>query len=128
MLPRAFQKQLANQYPNLHRFWSQLGSMLGGFWEPSWSQVGTQSLQKSIQKVITKRITFWIALGRDFDEFCPQLGGLGGTTALTFRTSCWCLGASCLGPRCPPDPSRPSKRAPGADFGRLGHPTWWIFD
>ena len=106
--------------------WSDLGSILGSSWEPSWGQVGTKSLQKSIQKVIQKIITFWIALGRDFDRFWSQLGGLGGAKDLTFRTSCWCLGAS-WGQDAPQTPPRPSKRAPGIDFGRFWHPTLWIF-
>ena len=36
--PKSITKQLSNQHPNLHRFWSQLGSILGGFGEPTWSQ------------------------------------------------------------------------------------------
>ena len=45
MVPRSLPKPLSNQHPNLHRFLFQLGSILGGFWEPCWSQVGTKSLQ-----------------------------------------------------------------------------------
>ena len=67
--PTSFQKHLSNQHSNLHRFWSRLGSILGGFWEPRWAQVGTKSLQKSIFKPIIKSITFRIALGADFDRF-----------------------------------------------------------
>ena len=78
MLPRAFQKHFSNQHPNLHRFWNQLGSILGGFWEPSWSQVGTKSLQKSIFKSIIKMITFWIALGSNFHGVLPQIGSQDG--------------------------------------------------
>ena len=73
MEPRSFSKQLSNQHPNLHRFWSQLGSILGGFWEPSWGQVGTKSLQKSVQKAIQKMITFWIAPRSIFGGFWLQL-------------------------------------------------------
>ena len=79
MLPRAFQKHLSNQHPNLHRFWNQLGSILGGLWEPSWSQVGTKSLQKSIPKVIKITITISMASGWIFDRFwlptCLPRGG-----------------------------------------------------
>ena len=53
--PASIKKHLSNRHPNLHRFCFQLGSILGGFWEPSWSQVGTKSLQKSIPKVIKKK-------------------------------------------------------------------------
>ena len=35
---KSITKQLSNQHPNLDRFWSQLGSILGGFWGPSWCQ------------------------------------------------------------------------------------------
>ena len=105
MVPRAFQKQLSNQHPNLHRFGNQLASILGGFWKPSWNQVGNKSLQKSIQKVIQKMITFWIALGTDFDGFWSHLGGLWGGESSHYShlfLVSWCL----LGPRCPPDPSK----------------------
>ena len=77
-IPRACQKQFSNQHPNLHLIWSQLASILGGFWEPSWSQVGTKSLQKSIQKDIKKMITFWIALGSNFHGFWPPFGSQDG--------------------------------------------------
>ena len=62
-------KKLSNQHPNLDRFWSQLGSILGRFGELSWGQVGPKTVQKSIQKTIKNIITFWIALDTDFDEF-----------------------------------------------------------
>ena len=68
MLPTSFQKQLSNQHPNLNRFWSQLGTNLGGFWGPRWSQDGTKSLQQSIFKTIKKMITFWIASRSIFDR------------------------------------------------------------
>ena len=38
--------------PNLDRFCTQLGSILGGFWTPRWSQIRSKSLQKSIFKSI----------------------------------------------------------------------------
>ena len=56
IVPRTCQKQPSNRHHNLHRFWNQLGSILGGIWEPSWSQVGTKSLQKSIPQIIQKSI------------------------------------------------------------------------
>ena len=78
MVPRSFPKQLSNQHPNLHRFWDQLGSIWGGFWEPSWSQVGTKSLQKWIQKATQQMITFWIAPRSIFGRFWLQLGSQEG--------------------------------------------------
>ena len=79
MVPRSFPKRLSNQHPNLDRFWTQLGSILGGFGGPSWGQVGTKSLRKSILKLIIKMITFRIALGTDFDRFsAPRWAPRGG--------------------------------------------------
>ena len=56
--PTYIKKHLSNQHPNLDRFWRQLGSILGRFWEPKWGQVGTKLLQNSISKSIKKLITF----------------------------------------------------------------------
>ena len=122
MLPRALQKQLSNQHPNLHRFWNQLGSILGGFGEPSWSQVGTKSLQKSIQKVITKKVTFWKALGRDFDRFWCQLGGLGGGRKLSLFAPL--VGVLVpLGAKMPPRPLQdPPRELQGPILGGFGTP------
>ena len=64
--PRSIKKHLSNQHPNLHRFWNQLGSILGGFWEPSWSQVGTKWLQKSIPKTMKKSSPSGSLLGAIF--------------------------------------------------------------
>ena len=50
MVPRSVPKQLSNQHPNLHRFWSQLGSILGGFWEPSWHQIASKVDAQRYQK------------------------------------------------------------------------------
>ena len=74
MVPTSFQKQPSNQHPNLNRFGSQLGSILEGFGGSRWGQVGTKSHPTSIFKSIKKMITFWIALGTDFDRFWDQLG------------------------------------------------------
>ena len=38
--------------PNLDRFCTQLGSILGGFWSPRWNQIRSKSLQKSTFKSI----------------------------------------------------------------------------
>ena len=80
MVPRSLPKILSNQHLNLHPFWTQLGSILGGLGGASWSQVGTQRLQKSIQKAIQKMITFWIAPRSMFGGFwlqlAPQEGGV----------------------------------------------------
>ena len=55
---------------NLGPTWSQLGSILGGFWAPSWSQVGTKWHQNTTQQLIKKMI----ALGRPQDRFLTILG------------------------------------------------------
>ena len=67
--PTPIKKHLSNQKPNLHRFWSQLGSILARFWEPCWDQLGTKSLQKSVHKMVRKIITIWMASGSTFDRF-----------------------------------------------------------
>ena len=59
--PTSFQKQLSNPCSNLHRFESQLDSILGGFWGSRWSPIRSKRLAKSIPKTIQKMITFWIA-------------------------------------------------------------------
>ena len=92
MLPTSFQKQLSNQHPNLNRFWSQLGTNLGGFWGPRWSQDGTKSLQLSIFKTIKKMITFWIASRSIFDRFwIPKWLPHGRNQSLQFGAF-WALG------------------------------------
>ena len=79
IVPRSIQTHLSNQHPNLHRFWSQLGPILGRVGRPSWGQVGTKSVQKSITKMIIKMITFRIALGTNFDRFwAPRWAPRGG--------------------------------------------------
>ena len=105
IVPRSLQKQLSNQHPNLDRFWTQLGPILGGFWGSKWGQVGTKSLQKSIFKSIKKMITFWIALGSNFNGFWPPFGepnrSLRSTLALIF----WVLGLN-IAPRPPKTPPK----------------------
>ena len=122
MVPTSFQKQLSNQHPNLAPFWSQLGTILGGFWQPRWGQVGTKSLQKSIFKTIKKMITFWIASRSIFDRFwAPKWPPNGRNQRLHFG-ALWALGGL-LGPRWPQDPS---KTSPGTDFRRFRPPSWTI--
>ena len=125
MVPTSFQEQLSNQHPNLDRFWSQLGSILGGFWEPRWGQVGTKSLQKSIFKSIIKTITFRIALGPDFDRFWapkwPPRGGPRGSDELGLR---YLFGSWChLGAKMAP---RPPQTPPGTDVDRFLIDLWSI--
>ena len=108
MLPRAFQKHLSNQHPNLHRFWNQLGSILGGFWEPSWSQVGTKWLQKSIPKTMKKSSPSGSLLGAIFWNFRPQHASQEGGPEIDFRrffASWGHLGAK-MAPRPPQTPPR----------------------
>ena len=111
-MPRSLPKPLSNQHPNLHRFWSQLGSILGGFGEPSWSQVGTKSLQKSIPKVIKKTITFSMASGWIFNRFWPPTWLPRGGPRIDFSRSWGLLGppwghlGAKMAPRPPQTPPR----------------------
>ena len=115
--PTSFQKQLSNQHSNLHRFWSQLRRILGGFWEPRWGQVGTKSLPKSIFKVIIKMITFRIALGTDFDRFsAPRWAPRGGprnhfSRFLGLLGPSWGQDGPKTPPRTPQDPPRTPQEA-----------------
>ena len=119
MVPTSFQKQLSNQHPNLAPFWSQLGTILGGFWQPRWGQVGTKSLQKSIFKTIKKMITFWIASRSIFDRFwAPTWGVQGGP--LGVRRATFSPLEPLLEPRCAKDPPKipqdPCKTPLGSNF------------
>ena len=96
MMPRSLPKQLSNQHPNLDRFWNQLGSILGRFWEPSWSQDRTKSLPKSIPRMIKKMITFWMPLEIDFDQVWLQFGGVQGGPFVYFLATFSLLGPSWL--------------------------------
>ena len=118
MVPRALQKQLSNQHPNLHRFWNQLGSILGGFWEPSWNQVGTKSLQKSIQKISKKIITFWISFGPIFGGFWPPTSTSKGVQRNGFWRSWGGLGPSWI-----QDGPQTSPRGPWDRFWSIFGPT-----
>ena len=104
MVPTSFQKQLSNQHPNLAPFWTQLGTILGGFWEPRWGQVGTKSLQKSIFKKIKKMITFRIASRSIFGGFGAQNGPQMGVTNVYILEHFGLLGVSWAqdGPKTPP--------------------------
>ena len=145
--PTSFQKQLSNPCSNLHRFESQLDSILGGFWGSRWSPIGPKSLQKSIPKTIQKTITFLIASGSIFDRFwAPTWGVQGGP--LGVRRATFSPLEPLLEPRCakdlpkiPQDLPRPLQdaswdqfltilgpnlvvfRANSIDFRP---PTWWI--
>ena len=125
--PTSFQKQLSNQHSNLHRFWNQLGPILGGFGGPRWGQVGTKSLQKSIFKPIIKTITFRIALETDFDRFwLPKWPPRGGPRN-RFSRFWGLLGPSWghLGAKMAQDPS---KTALWTDSDRFLNNFKWIFD
>ena len=129
MLPISLPKQLSNQHPNLHRCWSQLGSILGGFGEPSWSQVGTKSLQKSIQKAIQKMITFWIAPRSSFRGFWPELAPQEGGENVLFFLYIFAsspLGAI-LGPRSPKTSQRGLLGAIEDDFNPQLCGFWDVF-
>ena len=75
----------------LDGFWSQLGSILGGFGEPSWDQVGTKLLQKSIQKPIKKMIAFCIDFWNNFVRIWCQLGSQHGAKKVCYVGLCWLL-------------------------------------
>ena len=125
--PKSITKQLSNQHPNLHRFWSQLGLIFDGFWRPSWDQIGTKSVQKSITKVIIKMITFRIALGTNFDRFwAPRWAPRGGprnhfSRSLGLLGPSWGQDGPKIPPRTPKTPQEPPKRPPKIDFGPLIH-------
>ena len=62
--PTSFKKPLSNQYLNLHRFWHQLGSILGGFsgglgakLAPNRSKSRSQKCLKTISLLVKKRST-----------------------------------------------------------------------
>ena len=125
MVPTSIRKQLSNQHSNLDRFWSQLDSILGGFWGPRWGQVGTKSFQKSIFKSIIKMITFRIALGADFDRFwAPKWPPRGGprnqfSTFLKLLGPSWGHLGAILGPRWPKTPPRQLCGPILIDFGTI---------
>ena len=89
----------------LDGFWSQLGSILGWFWEPSWHQVGTKSLQKSIWKFIKKNQKLI------FGGFWPPTPTSKGVQRNGFWSSWGDLGAK-MAPR-------PLQEGLGTDFGRF---------
>ena len=74
LVPTSIKKQLSNRHSNLHRFWSQLGSILGGFWRPRWDQIGTKSIPKSIRKWLS----FWTLFGRLLGLFWRPFWTLSG--------------------------------------------------
>ena len=119
MVPTSIRKQLSNQHPNLDRFWSQLDSILGGFWGPRWGQDGTKSLQKSIQKSIEKMITFWIASRSIFDRFWAPTWPPRGVTFVYKFDHLRFLGPTWghLGAKMAP---RPTQEPPGDDVLRFG--------
>ena len=65
--PKSITKQLSNQHPNLHRFWSQLGFIFGGVWEPRWDQIASKIDLQIHQKI--DHIS-----DRSWDRFWPILG------------------------------------------------------
>ena len=91
-MPTSFKKQLSNRCAKLDHFWSQLGSILGGFWRPSWGQVGTKLHQNPIQKPIKKIITFWMGLGSNFGRFWPPTWPPRGVTFVDMLATFWLLG------------------------------------
>ena len=107
---------------NLAPTWSQLGSILGGFWAPSWNQVGTKWHQNATQQIIKKMI----ALGRPQDRFLSifgsNLGGPGWERELGFGVffRSWGLLGAKMAPRA-------TQEAPGAAQEAPRHPPRPIF-
>ena len=119
-------KHLSNQHSNLHRFWSQLGPILGRFWKPKWGQDGTKSLQKSILESIKKTITPRVALGTNFERFwAPTWPPRGVTFVYKFEhlkvlVPSWAPRPTQDLPR----PPRPSQEPPKTNFRPQVHRFW----
>ena len=64
---KSIKKHSSNQHPNLHRFWSQLGFIFGGVWEPRWDQIASKIDLQIHQKI--DHIS-----DRSWDRFWPILG------------------------------------------------------
>ena len=118
IIPASLRKELSNQHPNLTRFWSQLGLILGGFWGPRWGQVApnrskSPSSNRSKNDHISDRSwgRFWSILG-------PKMTPERGHQKSLFEVP----GAleAILGPRRPQDLP---KRALGPIFDQF----WLIF-
>ena len=108
-------KHPSNQHPNLKRFWSQLGTILGGFGGPRWSRDGSKSLQQSIFKTIKKMITFWIASRSIFDGFGEPKSLPNGRNRSLHFGAFWGLGGL-FGPRWAKMAPRPLQDAPWHRF------------
>ena len=74
--PKSITKQLSNQHPNLHRFWSQLGFIFGGVWGPRWDQIASKIDLQIHQKIdhISDRSwdRFWLILGPNLEPKTAQ--------------------------------------------------------
>ena len=105
IVPTSFQKQPSNQHPNLNRFWSQPGSILGGFrgskLGPSWHQIAPKIDLKTNHKNDHLSDRSW---NRFWSIFGPKMGPKRGPQKSLFEV----LGAlgAILGPRWPQDPSK----------------------
>ena len=113
MVPRSLPKQVSNQHPNLHRFWNQFGSILGGFWEPSWHQIASKVDAQRYQKNDH-------LLDRSWNQFSSILASIWGAffvCKIGGRTHFLALGTQDP-PKTPQDPSQDRFflifRAPGS--------------
>ena len=107
MMPTAFQKQLSNQHPNLHRFGNQIGSIWGGVGlklAPNRSKSRSPEWSK-------KRSPFRWPLDRFFIDFRLQIGSEVGGGQKSLFEFFGPLGPI-LGPRWPQDLPKTSPRPP----------------
>ena len=72
--PKSITKQLSNQHPNLDRFCTQLGSILGGFWRSRWSQIRSKMSSRCNLFFILFLASFFIDFYPNLAPTWPQLG------------------------------------------------------
>ena len=121
--PTSFQKQLSNPCSNLDRFWSQLGSILEGFWGQGEPQLAPNRSKNRSQKRYKKRSHFRSPQDRFLIDFGLQLGGSRGVRWGSVGPLFGLLKPS-WSQDDPKSPQDPSKRPLGTDFRGFWAPTW----
>ena len=88
--------------------WSQLGSILEGFWRPSWNQVATKWFQNSIPKTVKKSSLFGSPPDGFLVDFGSQHASQEGAPEIDFRRffASWGLLGAKMAPRPPQTPPR----------------------